>query len=531
MLGVPCNVSKLMQDLLDRRLTWLGRRANGGLIRPGLRGIEKESLRVRSDGTLAHTPHPAAIGAALTHPYLTTDYSEALLEIVTPPLPANWEALQFLCDLHAFVHRRLDGELLWPASMPCAIGAGEEIPIADYGPSNPGMMRTIYRRGLGHRYGRAMQAIAGTHFNYSPPPVFWPAFREAEALRGPLAEIKSEQLMALVRNYRRYGWLIVYLFGASPAFDKSFKPDGHALLESLDGDTWYAPYATSLRMSDMGYRNKTQDRLDVSVNSLDEYVNGLTEATAKADPGYEAIGVVIDGEYRQLNANVLQIENEYYSSIRPKPKKAAGVRPIAGLRRHGVEYVEIRTMDLNPVDPVGLNQAQMRFLETLLMYCLLEDSPRIERREQEEIDARDLAIAREGRRPGLILPHDGKAVPMRDWGLRILGRLESVAGLLDADRRDYGAAVDAAREALREPDATPSARILAELRSNAASFREFGLALARSHHEYFLSLDDESERQRELAAAARDSLREAEALAERPDAPFDEYLRRYFAAG
>lgn len=520
-----------MQDLLNRRLTWLGRGANGDLIRPGLRGIEKESLRVRSDGTLAHTPHPAAIGAALTHPYLTTDYSEALLEVVTPPLPANWESLQFLCDLHTFVHRRLDGELLWPASMPCVIGAGEEIPIADYGPSNPGMMRTIYRRGLGHRYGRAMQAIAGTHFNYSPPPALWPAFREVEGERAALAELKSERLMALVRNYRRYGWLIVYLFGASPALDKSFKPDGHALLESLDTDTWCAPYATSLRMSDMGYRNKTQGRLDISVNSLTDYVGGLAEATGKADPGYEAIGVVVDGEYRQLNANVLQIENEYYSTIRPKPKKAAGVRPIAGLRRQGVEYVEVRTMDLNPVDPVGLNQAQMRFLETLLVYCLLEDGPRIERREQEEIDARDLTIAREGRRPGLTLPRDGKAVPMRDWGFQILDRLESVAELLDADRRDYATAVGAAREALREADATPSARVLAELRSGAVSFREFALALARSHHEYFLSLDAETERQRELASAARDSLREAEALAGEPDVPFDEYLRRYFAAG
>src|SRR5690606_26320346 len=134
--------------------------------------------RVTLDGRLSRRPHPTALGSALTHPYLTTDYSEALLEFVTPPQPANWQTLDFLCELHAFVHRHLDDARLWPPSMPCIVNANQEIPIARYGSSNLGMMKTVYRRGLGHRYGRAMQAIAGIHFNYSPPAEFWHACRE-----------------------------------------------------------------------------------------------------------------------------------------------------------------------------------------------------------------------------------------------------------------------------------------------------------------------------------------------------------------
>ncbi len=181
-------------------------------------------MRVDANGRLSHRPHPRALGAALTHPYLTTDYSESLPEFVTAPQHSNWETLQLLCDLHVFVHQRLEGELLWPCSMPCVLDADHEIPIAYYGTSNPGLLKTIYRRGLGYRYGRAMQAIAGVHFNYSPPLGLWPAYREHEGRRDAVEDFRSAELMGLVRNYRRHAWLVSYLFGASPALCKSFKP-------------------------------------------------------------------------------------------------------------------------------------------------------------------------------------------------------------------------------------------------------------------------------------------------------------------
>ncbi|HEX5421791.1 MAG TPA: glutamate--cysteine ligase, partial [Gammaproteobacteria bacterium] len=324
--------------MFEARLSWLGEPGNARLIRSGLRGLEKESLRADSAGRLSLRPHPPALGSALTHPYITTDYSEALLELVTPPVRSTADTVTCLGDLHSFVHRCLDGELLWPASMPCLLGASDDIPIAEYGSSNLGRMKNVYRRGLGHRYGRAMQAIAGIHFNYSPPAELWSAMREHEGALVSEADFRSRELLALARNYRRCAWLVIYLFGASPALDKSFRPEGHEMLEALDGRTWYSPFATSLRMSDLGYRNKTQARLNISLNSPEEYIDGLRAAVTSAEPRYEAIGISVDGEYRQLNANILQIENEYYSSIRPKPGKGNKSRPTVALRHDGVEY-------------------------------------------------------------------------------------------------------------------------------------------------------------------------------------------------
>jgi glutamate--cysteine ligase len=511
-------------------LRWLEEPGNAALIRGGLRGVEKESLRIDRDGRLSALPHPRAWGAALTHPYLTTDYSESLPELVTPPERSNWQTLQFLCDLHAFAHRRIGEELLWPASMPCTLAQSDDIPIAYYGTSNPGLMKTVYRRGLGHRYGKSMQAIAGVHFNYSLPAPFWRAYREHVRSKQSEQEARSTAFMALVRNYRRHAWLVTYLFGASPAFSKSFRPEGHALLEELDPSTWYAPYATSLRMSDLGYRNKTQARLSIAANSLAEYVDALTAAVTTREPRYEEIGVVVDGEYRQLNANVLQIENEYYSTIRPKPSKENAHRPTLALREGGVTYVEIRTLDLNLTDPCGINQNQMRFLEALLIYCLIEDSPPIGPDEQAQIDRRDVLVAREGRRPGLALERNGRAVPLADWGNELLDRVVAVAALLDADAEGYQAAIERERAVLDDRERTPSAQLLHDLAAERLTFFEYALDLARRHHAYFAELPFAPEREQWFAAAAATSLEQAQALERSRSQSFEQYLAAYFAA-
>lgn len=514
--------------MYDSRLDWLTRPGNAGLIRGGLRGLEKESLRVNSDGRISGRPHPPALGSALTHPYLTTDYSEALVEFVTPPEATNWQALQFLCDLHVFVHARLNGELLWPSSMPCVLNPNVDIPIAEYGTSNLGLMKTVYRRGLGHRYGRAMQAIAGVHFNFSLPQQFWQEHREQASSSAPLAAFRSDRFLDLARNYRRLAWLVIYLFGASPALCKSFRPDGHELLTALDSATWHAPFATSLRMSDLGYQNTTQARLNISLNSPREYIDGLAAAVSTVEPRYAEIGVAVDGEYRQLNAHILQIENEYYSPIRPKPSKSYGDRPTVSLREHGVEYVEVRTLDLNPADPVGVNQKQLRFVEALLVFCLLSDSPPIGPDEQREIDQRDLLVAREGRRPGLELPRAGGLVPLAQWGRELLEQIRDAAGLLDAGNGDYLEAVSSQTAAFDDSDATPSAGVLRELRTTGSSFFEYMLDVARRHHEYFATLALSAEKEaelRELAARSHDEQAALEADGE----PFGRFLERYFA--
>jgi glutamate--cysteine ligase len=283
-------------------------------------------------------------------------------------------------------------------------------------------------------------------------------------------------------------------------------------------------------MSDLGYRNKTQGRLAISANSLSDYVAGLAGAVTTLEPRYEQIGVVVDGEYRQLNANILQIENEYYSAIRPKPSKSSPRRPIVALRTLGVEYVEVRTLDLNLTDPVGINQGQMRFIEALLIFCLLSESPPIDAAEQQEIDRRDLAVAREGRRPGLEIFVRGRERPLADVGAELVAGLSEIAELLDVRAEGYVAAVEHARAAFLDPDATPSAGVLRDLAREQATFFEYALALARSHHEYFLALGLSAEQERRLDELAAQSLADAAALERERTPSFDDYLRDYFAS-
>ncbi|MGD2167793.1 MAG: glutamate--cysteine ligase [Gammaproteobacteria bacterium] len=512
--------------MFSNRLEWLGAAGSDVSVRAGLRGVEKETLRVDASGRLAQTPHPRGCGSPLTHPSITTDYSEALLELVTPPVTTSWQTLQQVFDIHAFVNRQIGDERLWPMSMPCELGGDETIPIADYGVSNEGMFRTIYRRGLGHRYGRAMQAIAGVHFNYSPPEAFWPAYQDWLKDRSDPAAFKSAALMGLVRNYYRNAWLVIYLFGASPALSRSFLPAGNALLQPLDSQTWYAPFATSLRMSDIGYQNKTQARLRISANSLDEYVHGLVQAVTTAEERYQRIGVKVDGEYRQLNANRLQIENEYYSTIRPKPPTDS-YRTTVGLRERGVQYVEIRTLDLSPRDPVGMNQSQMRFLEVLLLYCLLSDSQPIDEAEQAEILQRDLTVARDGRRPGLTLQFGGYAATIAERAAQMAGSLLEVAALLDDTGDACQRSVREALAACAEPERTPSSELLGQLRDTGNSFVEYGRAVADAHRAYFLSMAMEPERLEAQKRVAAESLRAAAALEAASTEPFDVYLERF----
>jgi len=514
----------------DASLAWLATADNRRLVGHGLRGLEKECLRVGRDGRLSSAPHSRRFGSALTHPWITTDYSEALLEFVTPPQTGNEETLAFLADLHAFVVREGADELLWPASMPCIIPSDDAVPIAQYGSSNEGRLRTIYRSGLGVRYGRAMQAIAGTHFNYSLPPDFWPAFRDHEGSALDARAFKSDCLMRLVRNYRRCAWLLTFLYGASPAFSRSFRPEGHPRLEAIDSDTWYAPFSTSLRVSDMGYRNSTQARFSVGVNSLDEYLDGLTAALTTVDPRYAALGVIVDGEYRQLNAHVLQLENEYYSSIRPKPANKSP-RLIAALRNSGVEYVEVRTLDLNPFEAVGVSIEQMRFVEVLLLYCLLEASPPIAADEQAEIDQRELAVAWEGRKPGLRLPRQGATMPLRNCALAILDSLEALTPLLDDRRALHRRAIDAARDAVHDPERTLSARVLDALRRERRSFFDWAFELAGRQREHFLRHAFAPGRLAELEGVAAGSLEAAAAREAGPEPPFASYLAELLASG
>ena len=507
---------------------------NGGepqILQGGAKGVEKESLRVLPAGKLAHSPHPRALGSALTHEHITTDYSESLIELVTPAFRQSWELLQYLLDLHQFVYRHLGEELLWATSMPCAIGSDADIPLAEYGSSHVGRMKTVYRNGLGLRYGRMMQAISGVHFNYSFPLPFWEAYAAVRGARTHDAPFVSACYFDLLRNYRRHGWLVLYLFGVSPVVCKSFLRGRTTQLEDLGGGTAYEPYATSLRMSDIGYRNRNQAGLTVSVNSLEEYIRDLSHAISTPYPPYAALGVRVDGAYRQLNANILQIENEYYSFIRPKRVARSGERPTKALRRAGVEYVEVRALDVSAFDPVGVNQNKLRFLEAFLALCLLKDSAPISAAEQGLLDDNHMSVARRGREPGLTLWRDGRRVPLKDWAQELIDSMTGVCEILDRGdtARPYSQALAVQAAKVADPALTPAARLMSELAAGE-SFFELALRMSAAHKAYFLELYPPNEaRLKELAAEAQESLAAQRAIEARDQGTFEEYLARYFA--
>ena len=470
-----------------RRLTRLEQAGASGWLSLGKKGIEKESLRVAPDGNIAQTPHPEALGSALTHPYITTDYSEALLELITPPLTDVERAHECLCEIHRFVYSKLQDELLWATSMPCVIAGEKSIPIANYGDSNVGTMKHVYRRGLAYRYGRTMQAIAGVHFNYSLPDEFWTAYQHVEENKSTRTDFISDAYFHLIRNFQRMGWIIPYLFGSSPAVCKSFFGDKAVDLADFDNHTYYGPYATSLRMSDIGYKNNAQDNLDISYNDLESYVSGLTRAIETPFPEYEEIGIKNGDEYLQLNANILQIENEYYSFVRPKQVANSGEKPTLALKRRGVQYVEIRALDVDLFDPVGINQNQMRFIESLLIFCLLHDSPNIDKAEQQRIGQNQQAVACCGRDPEVRLNRDGSEQSVSTWAREIQEELLVVAELMDqADASSsYSDAIKSVSPVLADPEQTPSARMLQGMRDNNQTFYHFAMAKCEQHNLFF----------------------------------------------
>ncbi len=517
--------------LFERRLSGLVNSREPSVLQGGRKGVEKESLRVTPTGRIAQTPHPRELGSALTSEHITTDFSEALIELVTPPFAATWELLQYLLDLHQFVYRHLGDELLWATSMPCLIEREDRIPIARYGTSNVARMKSVYREGLSARYGRMMQAISGVHFNYSFPERFWEAYADLRGARAPGRDFVSASYFDLLRNYRRYGWIVLYLFGVSPVVCGSFVRGRDESLRELTPGTFYEPYATSLRMSDIGYRNRNQAGLSISVNSLDQYVRDLTRAITTVHPPYEALGVRRNGEYHQLNANILQIENEYYSYIRPKRTARSGERPTKALRRAGVEYVEVRALDVSAFDPVGVNQHKLRFLEAFVALCLLKESAYIESGDEASLDQNHLTVARRGREPGLELWRDGRRVPMLQWAAELLDAMEGICELLDHGdpSRPYAQSLATQSAKVQNAKLTPSARLLAELQESGESFFDLALRTSRTHKAYFLELYTPNPgRLAELASEAQHSLEQQRALEAAQKETFEEYVARYF---
>ena len=496
-------------------------------------GIEKESLRVNSDANIAQTPHPAALGSALTNPYITTDYSEALIEFITPPLNTIDDVLSFMQDLHKFTYKRLDDEFLWATSMPCVVKNESNIPVAQYGDSNRGMMKTIYREGLGYRYGKTMQIIAGIHFNYSYSMEFWKHYQRLQQDTQSLQSFIDQQYFSLIRNLLRLGWVIPYLFGSSPAVCKSFFGDSATNLASFDDKTYYQPYATSLRMSDIGYQNNEENKNGIKAcyDTLDEYVANLKYAIQTPCREHQKIGIKVDGKYRQLNANILQIENEYYSTVRPKQLAEKNEQPINALNQRGVRYIELRSLDINAYDPLGINAQQLCFLEALMLHCLLVESPNISNTERNEIDNNEMTVALKGRQPDLELSRNGQAVKLQTWLYEIFDSMQEICALLDKIKSTsrYSDSLTKLRQLVDNPESTPSALMLAEMHDKGEGFHHFAKRISLNNAEYFKALSIDPEREDYFVEQAKVSHMKQKQIEQDDSMSLDEYLKAYFS--
>lgn len=497
------------------------------------RGIEKESLRCDNNGLLAQSEHPKNLGSPLTHSKITTDYSEALLEFITPVQQSVSSCLQTLNDIHSFTFQELakQNELLWQASMPCVLGEEKNIPLAQYGTSNVAKMKTIYRLGLGLRYGRVMQTISGVHYNFSLNEKFWANYQKMLGDTQAIADFKSEQYFNLIRNFKRLAPIFVYLFGASPALCKSFIKNQNHQLQSFDEHSWYLPHATSLRMGDLGYQSKAQESLFVCYNSLDNYIATLRKGILEPYPSYAEAGTKdSQGNYQQLNTSLLQIENEFYSIIRPKRVAASGEAPVNALARSGVEYVEIRCVDVNPFAANGVSSETLRFLDLMLLYCLFSDSPKAEPAACKADHKNLRAVVNQGRDPELTVDINGQQQNFRNFAKQTLNDMQGLATLLDSLRANdvYSQVLQQQQDKTANSDLTPSAQVLAQMQKNQQSYGEFALAQSKHWQQHFLQNPLEADKQAVFEELSANSIASQKTIEAANQQCFDDYLKHYY---
>ncbi|OLQ78566.1 glutamate--cysteine ligase [Photobacterium proteolyticum] len=497
------------------------------------RGLEREALRITPQGGLSAQPHPAGLGSALTNKWVTTDFAESLLEFITPVSHDVDSLLTQLSDIHQFTYSKLEQESLWPMSMPCFVGKEDDITLAQYGSSNSGRMKTLYREGLKHRYGSVMQVISGVHFNFSFPDEFWQQLFGDQAEQARRDSV-SDAYFGLIRNYYRFGWLIPYLFGASPALCGSFlnKSASELNFEQVGGGTYFLPNATALRLSDLGYTNHEQSSLKIGFNSLDQYLEGLQRAIRTPSEEFASIGVKVDGEYRQLNTNVLQIENELYAPIRPKRVAADGEKPSEALSRGGVEYIEVRSLDVNPFSPIGITADQVRFLDLFLTWAVLSPSDKMDDAELECWRDNWNRVVLDGRNPELLLKIgcNGERLTVQEWGQRVFAELEQVALAMDeaAGNDSYQQTIQRLKTWIDDPELTLSAQLLNQIKQQEGIGR-VGMDLANAHasaikeRDFAFYSQHEFEQEVEASNSRQTEIEQSDTLS------FEDFLDDYFA--
>lgn len=515
---------KQLKDSVQSNLNALGEHAT--LIQDVSMGLEREGLRVDTQGRLSQQSHPKILGSAFTNANITTDFAENLLEFVTDVYHSPEALYEALNLIQAFTIENLDNELLWPDSMPPLIENVDDIPIAQYGTSNAAKMKTLYRTGLAHRYGKMMQTIAGIHFNFSLSDQFFTAWQQSLNNQQSLADFKSERYLNLMRSVSRFGFLVPYFFGASPIMPKSFLSDNNQNnFEKFDDETVYTPKSTSLRLSDIGYSNN-KCKFTVSFNSLKDYVADIERAILTPCDKVSHIAIKKDGEYQQINNHILQIENEYYASIRPKQVLKSGETLLSALKTRGIGYVELRSVDIMPTVATGISVETIRFLQAFLTTCLLSEADPLSTFEYEKNQKNLALIAAQGRTDNLSLNVQGEEYALKDLLHFTLEWIKPVADLLG---KEYSDTIPALNCMVDDSNLTPSAKIIEELSSMHVQYNQYCINKALAYKDYYVNHQPLSDEQREsFQKVAQESIIRQKTLEAEPQIDFDEYLSNYF---
>ena len=502
------------------------------------RGIEREALRVLPQGGLSQEPHRYTIGSALTHPNITTDYSEALLEFITPVSTEPEQAIAQLQDIQKFTMSNIDGELLWPFSMPCFVDDEDKVQLAYFGESNIGKMKTVYRQGLKNRYGSMMQVISGIHFNFSFSDDFWRLIQQTSNNQDDFEQFKSDGYFALIRNYKRYCWLIPYLYGSSPILCGSFlkaasinEDNSRLAFKRSDSGYVYLEHATSLRMSDLGYTSTEQSELPICYNDLPGYLEGVEHAMSLSSNEFAKIGVKVEGKYQQLNANVLQIENELYAPIRPKRVAKSGEKPSQALKQRGVEYIEVRALDVNPFVDTGISIEQVYFLDTFITFCALAPSPLFDCDSQNDSGNNMDEVVVRGRDPKLLLNDNGSEKSVVQWGNELFEQFEDVAQLLDLAKntKKYSQHLVNERAKINDSTLTPSAKLLDLVVNQDENLTQLALNYAAGYRASLIASDYQVFDEQYFTSSVAKSHQDQAAIEKSDEIDFDGFLTEYFS--
>ncbi|MBK2025618.1 glutamate--cysteine ligase [Francisella philomiragia] len=485
-----------------------------------LRGIERETLRISHNGALASSNHPYALGHKLTNSSITVDFSENLLELITKPHDSIESAFCELYDLSAFTLANMDSnEIILNTSMPLSANESE-IQEANFGRSNSGQMKRVYRKGLSARYGKIMQIISGIHYNFSFDKKLIQSIADEKQIS------TADVYFDVLNKYFEFMWLLPYLFGASPICAKTSVKSKPSYLSDLDEEFYIGKYATSLRMSDLGYTSPAQKDLAISYNDVKSYVKDLIHATDDTFNDYKKLGLYdTSGQRIQLNDSILQIENEYYSAIRPKQIAKRCERPACALYNRGVEYIEVRVLDVDPFAPIGISKNTALFVEAMLMTCLDEDNIRYDKEQIKQAKQNLTAVAIAGRNPDLRLNKlgDFSEISLKDYALELFNKIEMVASNMPLE---YLEAVKLEKQKVLDVSKTPSAKIVRIAQKQG--YKDFALdvsqKVSQEFRSYKLSADVKSKLQNQVST----SIVTEKELVTSDNISLDEYISRYY---